>query len=93
MVSLKASFHLVTLVARMNECTRSDRYGRFQRIRAATRRMIKFDGNNNTINKTWRSQEGKCYLFYYYEGAFVEQMLSARDFGYERYILNELLIE
>ena len=55
--------------------------------------MINFGGNNNTINKTWRSQEGNCYLFYYYEGAFVEQMLSERDFGYERYILNELLIE
>ena len=92
-VKLKASFHLVALVARMSECTLSDRYGRLQRIRAETRRMINFGGNNNTINKTWRSQEGNCYLFYYYEGAFVEQMLSERDFGYERYILNELLIE
>ena len=55
--------------------------------------MINFGGNNNTINKNWHSQEGNCYLFYYYEGVFVEQMLSERDFGYERYILNELLIE
>ena len=87
--NLKASFHLVALVARMSECTPSDRYGRLQRIRPATRRMINFGGNNNTINKTWSSQEGNCYLFYYYEGVFVEQMLSERDFGYERYILNE----